>query len=82
VHDEPEEAEIPLKRKMISSADKGKKVQTQIHVPSRGAHLGGDGLFQLPHVWSESEGFGSQASLFLSDLELNAIDDLGVAGRT
>jgi len=34
VHDEPEEEEeIPLKRKRISSADKGKQIQTQTPVP-------------------------------------------------
>jgi len=82
VHDEPEEQEIPLKRKRISSADKGKQVQTHLAVPSRGAPSGGDGMFQLLRVWSESESFGSQASLFLSDPELKAIHDLGVASRT
>jgi len=33
-------------------------------------------------VWSESGSFGSQDSLYLSDPELKAIRDLGVAGRT
>jgi len=82
VHDDPEEEEIPLKRKRISSVDKGKQVQTQTHVPSCGAPLGGAGLFQLPQVWSESESFGSKASLFLKNPELKAIHDLGIAGRT
>jgi len=82
VHDEPKEEEIPLKRKRISSADKGKQVQTQILFPSQGTPSADDRLFQLPRVWSESESFGSQASLFLSDPELKVIRDLGVAGRT
>ena len=51
-------------------------------IPSHGAPSAGDGLFQLPWVWFESESFGSQASLFLSDPELKVICDLGVASRT
>jgi len=79
-HDPKEEQDVPLKRKKICSADKSKQVQTPA-LPL-GTFIVGDGLFQLPKVWSESGSFDSQASLILSDPELKVIRDLGVAGRT
>ena len=83
VHDEPEEEEdIPLKGKRVSFVDKGKHIQTSAPVLPQGASSAGDGLFQLPRVWSTSGSFGSQASLFLSDPELKVIRALGVAGQT
>jgi len=82
--DPKEEEDVPLKRKRISSVDKGKQVQTQTQTPAfpRGTSSVGDGLFQLPQVWSESGSFGSQASLYLSDPKMKVIRDLGVAGQT
>lgn len=72
-----EEEEVPLKRKRVASLDKDNQVQTQALVSCKDA--AGEGLFQLPKVWSESGRFGSQASLYLSDLELRAIRDLGLS---
>jgi len=60
VHDDPEEEEdVHLKRKKIASIDKGKQVQTQALALPRDTSSAGDGLFQLPKVWSESDNFGS-----------------------
>jgi cell division protein FtsB len=82
VTEEPaEEQEVPLKRKRIAARDKGKQTQVQDVAPSRGVPLADEGLFQLPRVWSQSDRFGPQASLYLGDSELKAIRDLGTAGR-
>ena len=45
--DPKEEEDVPLKRKRISSVDKGKQVQTQTQTPAfpRGTSSVGDGLF-------------------------------------
>jgi len=67
VFDDPEEEEVPLKRIRVAPLDKGKQVQTQALVPSKDASSAGEGLFQLPKVWSESNRFGPQALLYLSD---------------
>jgi len=80
--DPTEEEKAPLKRKRIVPLDKGKQVQTQALVPSKGVSSAGEGLFQLPRVWSESDHFGPQASLYLNDSKMKAIHDLGVAGRS
>jgi len=74
-----EEEEVPLKRKKTALLDKVKQVQTQDLASSKDASSAGDGMFQLPKVLSESSSLGSQASLYLSDSELKAICDLGVA---
>jgi hypothetical protein len=66
---------------MIAALDKGKQVQVQDVAPSRGVPPADEGLFQLPRVWSQSDHFGPQASLYLGDSELKAIRDLGTAGR-
>jgi hypothetical protein len=51
VTDDPaEEEEVPLKRKRIAALDKGKQVQTQVVVSSKGAPPVYKGLFQLPKV--------------------------------
>ena len=73
--DPTEEEEAPQKRKRIVPLNKGKQVQTQALVPSKGVSLAGEGLLQLPRVWSESDRFGPQVSLYLSDSELKAIHD-------
>lgn len=81
--DEPaEEEHVPLKRKRIFALDKVKQVQTWAVVPSKGALPTGEGLFQLPKVWSQSDRFGSQSSLYLGDSELKAIRYLRPAGRS
>ncbi|RHN60179.1 hypothetical protein MtrunA17_Chr4g0022711 [Medicago truncatula] len=77
-----EEEEVPLKRKRIAALDNGKQVQTQVVVPSKGVPPTGESLFQLPKVWSQSDRFGSQSSLYLGDSELKGIRDLGPAGRS
>jgi len=83
VHDDPaEEEEVPLKRKKTALLDKGEQAHTQVLASSKDASSAGKGLFQLTKVWSESSSIGSQASLYLSDSELKAIRDLGVAGRS
>lgn len=83
VTDEPtEEEEVPSKRKRIAASDKGKQVQSQAVIPHQGAFPAEEGLFQLPKVWSQSNHFGPQASLYLGDFELKAIRDLGPAGRS
>jgi hypothetical protein len=83
VHDDPmEEKEVPLKQKKTAPLDKGKHVQVQTLALPWETSSADDGLFQLPKVWFESGGFGSQASLYLSDPELKVIRDLGVASRT
>jgi hypothetical protein len=79
--DQVEEEEAPLKRKRVTALDKGKKVQIQEVAPPRGVPSTDEGLFQLPKVWSHSDRFGPQASLYLGDSELKAICDLGTAGR-
>jgi hypothetical protein len=62
--DDPvEEEEVPLKRRRTAALDKGKQVQVQDAAPSRGVPPVGEGLFQLPKVWSQSDRFGPQASL-------------------
>jgi len=76
----PKKRKIFPSKERISSADKGKQIQTQTLVLPRVAPSAGDGLFQLPQVWFESGSFGSQVPLFLSDPELKVIRDLGVAG--
>jgi hypothetical protein len=77
-----EEEEVPLKRRRTAALDKGKQVQVQDVAPSRGIPPADEGLFQLPKVWSQSDRFSPQASLYLGDSELKAIRDLGTAGRT
>jgi hypothetical protein len=71
-----------LKRRRTAALDKGKQVQVQDVAPSRGIPPADEGLFQLPKVWSQSDRFSPQASLYLGDSELKAIRDLGTAGRT
>jgi len=39
-------------------------------------------VLQLPKVWSEPDRCGPNATLFLDDLELRVIHDLGPAGRS
>jgi hypothetical protein len=77
-----EEEEVPLKRRKVTTLDKGKQVRTQDVVPSGGVPLADEGLFQLPKVWSQSGRFGPQASLYLCDSDLKAIRDLGPTGRS
>jgi hypothetical protein len=79
--DQVEEEEVSLKRKKISALDKGKQVQAQDVASSRGVPPADEGLFQLPRVWSQSDRFGPQASLYLGDSELKAIRELGTAGQ-
>jgi len=60
VHDDPEEEDdVPLKIKWTASVDKGKEAHTQALALPQGTSSAGDGLFQLPKVWSESDNFGS-----------------------
>jgi hypothetical protein len=80
-NDPVEEEEVPLKRRRTVALDKGKQVQIQDAAPSRGVPPVGEGLFQLPKVWSQSDLFGPQASLYLGDPELKAIRDLGPGSR-
>jgi hypothetical protein len=79
--DQVEEEEAPLKRKRVTTLDKGKQVQLQEIAPSRGVLSTDEGLFQLPKVWSHSDRLDPQASLYLGDSELKAIRDLGTVGR-
>ena len=53
VSDDPEEEEVPPKRKRVAPLDKGKQVETQALVPSKDASSVGECLFQLPRVWSK-----------------------------
>jgi hypothetical protein len=80
--DQVEVEEVPLKRKRTAVLDKGKQVQIQDVAPSRVAPPADEGLFQLPRVWSQSDRFGPQASLYIGDPEVKAIRDLGTAGQT
>jgi hypothetical protein len=83
VTDDPtEEEEVPLKRKRIAALDKGKQVQTQVVVLSKGVPPIDECMFQLPKVWSQSGRLGPQASLYLGDSQLKAIRDLGTASQS